>query len=292
MSFFLQTLLEGISTGILYAISGLGFLMIYRSSRALNMAHGGFMTFGALLFLICSLWGNWPFIVSFPVALVGSLVLGILVERFLMRPLKSKTMIQGILMTLGLALILRGAINTIIDTSTLSFPDFLSKSIDLKWTNVQISSLHIGAFLLGSAFLALFWFFLRHTPQGICLRSVAQNPLTARSVGIRLKWIFSFSWAVAALACAVSGILIGIANGILPNTLGATGLAVFPVVVLGGLGSFLGAALGGILIGLIQCLTTAYMGAPLGEISPFIVLFLFLILKPSGLVGSIDFEKV
>jgi len=151
---------------------------------------------------------------------------------------------------------------------------------------------YVAAFIIGILFLILFGLFFKYSSQGIYMRSVADNQPAALSLGVHVRRVFALSWAIAALVCAMSGIVLGIINGINVHELSAIGLKVFPVVILGGLDSIGGAILGGIIIGLLETFTGGYVSSSLREIIPYIVLIFILMVKPYGLFGLVEIERV
>ncbi len=294
MAFFLQLLLNGVSLGLLYGVSAIGFVLIYRSSGLLNFAHGGMIAFGAVAFLALSTWAGWPIILSFAITLAGSFILGIILERCFMRPLLGRdNPVQTILMTLGLALMLKSFLSFIFGAEIYHYPAFLSETFTLTWGDLHLSPVHMSVFIVGILFLVLCGLFFSFSSQGLAIRSVGENRTAARSLGVRTKRVFALSWATAALLCAVSGIMLSMMNGgVHIHPLGPMGLKVFPVVILGGLNSIGGAILGGIVIGLLETLTGGYISQSLQNIIPFIALVLILMLKPSGLFAQAKIERV
>jgi len=292
MEFFLQLLVSGISLGFLYALSALGFVMIFKSSSVLNFAHGELMAIGAFLFLALSAWADLPIVLAFALTLAGSFILGFILERFFLRPLIGEALIQVIMLTLGLALMFRGLLLFIFGGDIHDYPDFLPEALSLKWGAIQIPAVYVAAFIIGILFLVLFGLFFKYSSQGIYMRSVADNQPAALSLGVHVRRVFALSWAIAALVCAISGIVLGIMNGINVHELSSIGLKVFPVVILGGLDSIGGAILGGVIIGLLETFTGGYISTSLREIIPYIVLIFILMVKPYGLFGLVEIERV
>ena len=292
MAFFLQLLLDGVSLGFLYGISAIGFVLIYRSSCLLNFAHGGMIAFSAVVFLALSTWAGWPIILSFAITLAGSFVLGLILERCFVRPLLARdNLIQTLLMTLGLALMLKGLLSFLFGAETYHYPVFLPEALSLTWGNLHLTPIHISVFIVGFLFWILCLLFFAFSSQGLAMRSVAENRIAAQSLGVRVKRVFALSWAIAALLCAVSGIMLSMMNGVHIHTLSTLGLKVFPVVILGGLNSIGGAILGGIIIGLLETFSGG-LSQSLQDIIPYIALVLILMLKPSGLFGQAKIERV
>ena len=291
MDFFLQLLANGISLGFLYALSALGFVIIFKSSNVLNFTHGALMAIGAFLFLALSVWAGLPIILAFALTLAGSFTLGFLLEKFFLRPLIGKTLISVIMLTLGLALMFRGLLTFIFGENIYGYPKFLPETLSLKWGGIQISAVYVAAFTIGALSLIVFGFFYKYSSQGIYMRSVADNKPAALSLGVHVRRSLALSWAIAALICAISGVLFGIINGVNVHALNSIGLKMLPVVILGGLGSIRGAILGGITIGLLETFTGAYISSSLREIMPYIVLVFILMVKPYGLFGMVETKR-
>ena len=291
MEIFFQLLIIGLSIGFLYALAALGFVMIFKSSSVLNFAHGELLAIGAFLFLVLSAWAKVPIIVAFAVTLAGSFILGFIVERFFLRPLIGEALIQVIMLTVGLAAMFKGLLLFIFGGDIHVYPKFLPESLNIDMGSFQIPAVYIATFIIGILFLILFGLFFKYSSQGIYMRSVADNQPAALSLGVHVRRVFALSWAIAALVCAMSGIVLGILNGISVHDLSMIGLKVFPVVILGGLDSIGGAIVGGVIIGLLETFTGWYSSS-LKEIIPYIVLVLILMIRPYGLFGLVEIERV
>lgn len=292
MEFFFQLLLNGLAIGFIYAIAALGFVMIYKSSSVLNFAHGELLAIGAFIFLILVAWAKLPIVVAFILTLAGSFVLGFIIERLFLRPLVGEALIQVIMLTVGLAAMFKGLMLFFFGGNLFNYPTFLPEGLSLQWGRIYISSVYVAAFIMGMIFLVVFGLFFKYSSQGIYMRSVADNQPAALSLGVHVRRVFALSWAIAALVCAMSGIVLGIINGINVHDLSAIGLKVFPVVILGGLDSIGGAILGGVIIGLLETFTGGYISTSLREVVPYIVLVLILLIKPYGLFGLVEIERV
>jgi branched-chain amino acid transport system permease protein len=292
MDFFLQLLVNGISLGLLYALSALGFVMIFKSSSVLNLAHGELLAIGAFVFLVFTAWAHLPVIISFALTLIGTFFLGFLVERLFLRPLIGEKLIEVIMMTLGLGIMFRGLLLFIFGGDIHAYPRFLPEGMSLQWGNIIIPSVNVATFIIGILFLIVFGLFFKYSSQGIYMRSVADNQPAALSLGVHVRRVFAMSWAIAFIVAAMSGIVLGIMNGVNVYNLSVVGLKVFPVVILGGLDSIGGAILGGIIIGLLETFTGGYISTSLREIIPYIVLVIILMVKPYGLFGLVEIERV
>ncbi len=292
MEFFFHLLINGLSLGFLYALSALGFVMIFKSSSVLNLAHGEFLAIGAFLFLVLVSWAKLPIVLAFILTLVGTFALGFVVERLFLRPLIGENLIEVIMMTLGLGIMLKGLLLFIFGGDIKVYPDFLPEALNLQIGSILVPSVNVAAFIIGIIFLIIFGVFFKYSSQGIYMRSVADNQPAALSLGVHVKRVFALSWAIAFLVAAMSGIVLGILNGISVHDLSAIGLKVFPVVILGGLDSIGGAILGGVIIGLLETFTGGYISTSLREIVPYIVLVFILMVKPYGLFGLVEIERV
>ena len=292
MEFFFHLLIQGLSVGFLYALAALGFVMIFKSSSVLNFAHGELLAIGAYIFLAFSVWWKLPIYLSFLLTLVGTFAMGFVIERLFLRPLIGEALIEVIMLTVGLAAMFKGLLLVIFGGNLFNYPDFLPAGLTIKWGAINIPPVYVASFIIGVIFLSIFGFFFKYSSQGIYMRSVADNQPAALSLGVHVRRVFAMSWAIAALVCAISGIILGIMNGINVHDISVMGLKVFPVVILGGLESIGGAIIGGLIIGLIETFTSGYISASLKEVVPYIVLVFILLVKPYGLFGLVEIERV
>jgi len=292
MEFFLQLFFQGLSIGFLYALAALGFVMIFKSSSVLNFAHGELLAIGAFIFLAFSVKWNLPIPISFLLTLVGTFAMGFVIERLFLRPLIGEALIEVIMLTVGLAAMFKGIMLFIFGGNLHNYPDFLPKNLTIQMGTINIPPVYVATFIIGLIFLIIFGLFFKYSSQGIYMRSVADNQPAALSLGVHVRRVFALSWAIAALVCGMSGIILGIMNGINVHELSGMGLKVFPVVILGGLESIGGAIIGGLIIGLLETFTGGYISTSLKEVIPYIVLVFILLVKPYGLFGLVEIERV
>ncbi len=292
MDFFLQLLVNGICIGFLYGISAMGFVMIFKSSSVLNFAHGELLALGAFIFLTLVTSAQLPIWAAFILTLIGTFILGFVIERLFLRPLIGEPLIEVVMLTVGLASVFKGGMLLIWGGNLHNYPDFLPESLSVQWGPINLPPVYSAAFLIGIVFLLLFGLFFKFSSQGIYMRSVADNQTAALSLGVHVKRVFALSWAIAALVAGMSGIILGIMNGINVHELSSVGLKVFPVVILGGLDSIGGAIIGGIIIGLLETFTGGYISTSLRDVIPYIALVVILLLKPYGLFGLVEIERV
>jgi branched-chain amino acid transport system permease protein len=294
MAFFLQMLVTGIVVGSVYALVALGFVLIYKSSDAINFAQGEFLLVGSYVCLTLITFYNIPFIAALLLTLIFSAILGFVVERIVLRPFIGEPVISMIMATIGLSSILAGFVHIIWGHETRVFPEIFSK-IPVKLGEVVIAPVHIWAFGIVVVMLILFTLFFKYSKLGIAMRATADDQQAAMSMGISVKTIFAVAWAIAAIVSAVGGVLLGNINGV-NASLSAIGLKVLPVAILGGLDSIPGAIVGGLIIGIIESMTGGYLdplvGGGLKEVMPFVLLVFILMFKPYGLFGKKEIERV
>lgn len=297
MSYFFQLVVSGVVVGSIYALSALGFVLIYKSSRVLNIAHGQFIAAGAFITYALTVWAGIPIYVSFPVSMVLTFFLAMSVERIFLRRLIGEPIISVIMVTIGLMSILDGLIYlTPFGTENFSFPPFLPTTpigiggVSISWTQL------VGVIITFTLIAGFTWFFKKST-VGISMRAVSDDQLAAMSIGISVPRVFGLAWAMAGLSAAAAGGIIGNITGLNFDTLHAFGIVVFPVVILGGLDSILGAVVAGIIMGLIQQFAGGYLDGHwglngTGEVMPYIILLVILLFKPHGLFGIHEIERV
>jgi branched-chain amino acid transport system permease protein len=292
MDFFIQLLVNGISIGLLYGLSAMGFVMIFKSSSVLNFTHGELLAFGAFLFLALITWAKLPLPVAFLATLAGCFALGFFIERVFLRPLIGEPLIFVIMLTVGLAAMFKGLLLLVWGGNLHTYPEFLPEAMGIHWGIIHVAPVYVATLVIGMVFLVLFGLFFKYSSQGIYMRSVADNQRAALSLGVHVKRVFALSWAIAALVAGMSGIVLGIINGINVHDLSAIGLKVCPVVILGGLDSIGGAVIGGLIIGLLETFTGGYLSPSLRDVVPYMVLVVILLVKPYGLFGLKEIERV
>ncbi|MBN1829064.1 MAG: branched-chain amino acid ABC transporter permease [Deltaproteobacteria bacterium] len=292
MEFFVQILINGLNIGFLYGLAAMGFVMIFKSSSVLNFAHGELLAFGAFFFLTLVSAAKLPLPVAFMGALALCFALGFVVERIFLRPLIGEPLIYVIMLTVGLASIFKGLMLLVWGGNLYMFPPILPAKLSITFAGITIPPVYLLSTSIGILFLIFFGLFFKYSSQGIYMRSVADNQSAALSLGVHVRRVFALSWAIAALVAGMSGIVLGIINGVNVHDLSSIGLKVFPVVILGGLDSIGGAILGGVIIGLLESFTGGYLSASLKDVVPYMALIVILIIRPYGLFGLVEIERV
>lgn len=294
MESIIQSLISGIVVGSIYALIALGFVLIYKSTAVINFAQGELLMFGAYLCLTLVVAFKIPFWLAFLSTLLAAALVGLLLERLFLRPMIGEPAISIIMLTIGLASLLKGIIHMIWGSETLVYPTIFPTE-PLNIGGIVVSQVYLYSVFFAVLCLVLFNLFFRFSRSGIAMRAVANDQQAAQSMGISIRKIFAIAWAIAAVVAAVGGILIGNINGV-NASLSSFGLKVFPAVILGGLDSIPGAILGGFIIGILEALSGIYLD-PLfeggsKEVVPFIILVIVLMIKPYGLFGTEEIEKI
>lgn len=294
--YFLQLVISGLVVGSIYSAVALGFVVIYKATRVVNFAQGELLMVGAYVCYAFLVQAKLPFWAAFLVTLGVGMVLAVGVERLVLRPMIGEPIISIIMVTIGLSLVLRSLVVMIWKTDILVYQPKLFPPDLIQIGGVPVSLEFLWCFLLSLFLLAVFSVFFKFSRAGVAMRATAFNQQVAQSMGISVKQIFMLSWVISAVISAIGGILIGNINGI-NNSLYHFGLKVFPATILGGLDSILGAALGGLIIGVLENLSDGLCKTYLDlsgvkEVAPYVILVLILMIKPYGLFGTKEIERV
>ena len=294
MDILLQVIVSGLATGGLYGLIALGFVLIYKATSVLNLAMGEFMTLGAFVCFTLLTQFNIPFPLALLLTLVAAVVLGVLVERLILRPLIGEPIISVIMVTIGLGVILKGLIYMVWTPTFRNFPEiFPPEPLDLSFAIVP-SGLWWG-FVLAVIGTLIFLAIFKFSRTGVAMRAVASDQQAALSMGISVRWVFALAWCFGAMASVIGGIVIGNISGI-SVYMGDIGLKVLAVIILGGLDSIGGAILGGFIIGVLENLTGLYIDPLVGggakNVASFFILVFILMIRPYGLFGKELIERV
>jgi len=292
--FLSSQIITGLATGGIYALVALGFVLIYKSTDVINFAQGDLLMVGAYVGWALTTAGL-PFPLAFVLTLILAALLGLLIERVVLRPMIGEPIIAVIIVTLGLSSMLRGLVFFVASTEVRRFPEDIFPITPVQLGPFFVPQIYAWALAIAALAVVVLTGFFRFSRQGIALRAAADDQQAAMSMGIRISWAFALSWALSAAVAAAAGILLGNLTGV-NFTLADIGLQVFPVVILGGLDSIPGAIVGGLVIGVLQNLASGYLdpcvGGGLKNVFPFFVLVAILMLKPYGLFGRERIERV
>jgi len=291
--FFTEVLVGGLLSGVMYSLVAIGFVLIYKTSGVLNFSQGALLLFAALTFVSLVERGV-PFAVAFVITFAVMVVLGITIERAVLRPLTNKPAITLFMATLGLSYIIEGAAQLLWGTQVHGL-DLGIEDIPFDVGGVFISQFDIFAALVAAGMVAILSAFFRYTRIGLGFRAVADDQFAALAVGLKLPWIWASVWAAAGLVALVAGLLWGARLGV-QFSLSLVVLKALPVLVLGGFDSIVGAIIGGLVIGASEKLAEVYIGEYFGGgiegWFAYVIALAFLLIRPSGLFGQKLVERV
>lgn len=286
-----QLFFTGISVGIIYGLVALGFVLIYKSSKIFNFAQGEMVMVGAFL--------TWSFLGLFHLPLLLGLILslgvagvvGYYLERFPFRRMIGQSILALIMATLAIAVFFRGlAILLWSDFIGIKFPAVIPEKT-LYLFHIPFSTIHLWNLLLALLMVVGLTIMFQYTSMGLQMRAAAESQKIAQSMGIRVTRVIAQSWAIAAMVSTIGGFLLGYYRGI-DFGLAQIGLIAVAAALVGGLESFKGAIIGGLIIGLAETFTGFYIGRNLKEVMPFIVMVFVVCFKPHGLFGLKEIERV
>jgi branched-chain amino acid transport system permease protein len=334
MQTLIECLIGGVFTGGLYALIALGFVLIYKATGIINFAIGELMLWGACLSwtLLAPQASGLPILIVFPLTLFFAGLLAALTERIVLRPMIGQPIISSIMITIGLASILKGLAEFIWmsgifwkDVFRPPIPFFLPPfgykvvpaadpggfwNVELaakflptytpiksaQVLGITISASDLWGLVVGACAVVVFMIFFKYSRLGLAMRATSSDQMVAQSMGISVGRVFGVSWVMAGIAAALSGMILGNRNAEISSEMLSYGLMVFPVVILGGFDSIGGAILAGIIIGVLQNLSGVYLTQSMGQnvqnVVPFVILVVILFIRPYGLFGKPIIERV
>lgn len=291
---FLNYTINGLLLGQVYALLALGFVVIYRASKVFNFAQGELMLLGAYTVWSLSLGANLSPWLAIPLAFLAALAYGWLIERLFFSRLVGESVFSMVMVTIGLVILMRGVVLVIWGAADRQFPALLPTMPVIVGELILPTSMLIGAGVTLILTLAL-WYFFNRTRAGLSLTAVAEDPYTAISMGIGVKRAVTLAWMLGTSIATIGAVIL--LNGRSLNVQSADiALAALPVALLAGLESIGGLMLAGAIVGIIQSLVAAYIDPKLGgsasSIVPFVFMLFILVVRPTGLFGWRNIERV
>lgn len=290
-----QLVLNGLIVGTLYGVVAMSFVLIYKASQVVNFAQGEFLLIGAwVCWWFLTTW-QIPFIWGFLFTLVFMTLFGVLLQLVVLRPLIGEPVISVIMVTIGLSIFFQALMKWMFGVFAQPFPEiFPVRQVNVL--GLQVQTAYLMSLGISLAIMAGFGVFFQYSKYGLAMRATAFNQQVAQSLGISVRQVFAMSWAISAMVSAVAGVVVGVVNGV-SSALSFYGIKVFPAVILGGLDSVIGAVVGGIIVGVLENVAhfvdAEYLNwGNMFAIAPFYVLVLILLVKPYGLFGTKDIERV
>jgi branched-chain amino acid transport system permease protein len=295
MEMFLQLLVTGIMLGGVYGLVALGLVIIYKSSRVLNLAHGAFLMVLSFLTWTFAEPLHLPMWLAIIIVLAISMAAGMFVERIVLRPLIGQPILATIIVTLAMSFFLEGLAVLSWGGNIVTYTRFLPKS-PFIWGDIVISQSYVWSSVVVVIFFIMLYAFFHYSKHGLAMQMVSEDHQVARSLGINVRTVFAQTWVFALIMAAVAGILYGALHNISDVNAEIGVVKAIPVVLLGGLNSLPGAVVGGLIVGVAEMVGAGYIDPIVGggfkDVVPLILMLLILLIKPYGLFGWVRIERI
>jgi branched-chain amino acid transport system permease protein len=289
MNQFLHQVLSGLATGGIYASVALALVMIYQATHLVNFAQGEMAMFATYL-AWALLQAGVPYWGAFAITVAGAFVLGVAIERIVIRPVENAPILAVVIVFIALLVIFNSIAGWIFSYTIKPFPSpFPAAPL---FGNSYVSSHELGSMAITLVVLLLLFVFFRFTPLGLAMRAAAQNPVSSRLVGIRVGWMLALGWGLAAAIGAIAGMMVAPTVFLEPNKMGGILLYAFAGALLGGIDSPGGAVLGGFIVGVLENVVGAYIGTELKLTLALVVIVGVLVVRPSGMFGKVHVVRV
>jgi branched-chain amino acid transport system permease protein len=286
-----QFVISGLTTGSIYALIALGFCIIHNATGIVNFTQVDFVTLGGLMMYTFLLKWGLPLPLAFVLGVLAVTAVGALVERVAIRPAKSRAVIVLIFITIGVSILMRGVFKIIWGKNQMALPSF-SGDTPIMVLGAAVLPQSLWIFFITVAVVILLHVFFNKTRVGKAMRATSFNPKAAALMGVNVNRMILFSFALSGALGAVAGIIIVPITTLSCDTGVMLGLKGFAAAVLGGYGNSLGAIIGGLLLGVLESLGAGVISSTYKDVMAFTVLLLVLFMKPSGILGHGDKERV
>jgi branched-chain amino acid transport system permease protein len=295
MTFFLQLAVTGFALGMIYALVAIGFVIILKCSDAFNLAQGHFVMIGGYLGYTFLVTFGLPIWATLILAIAVAIIMGLLIERLMLRPLMGQSDLAVIMMTIALFTVLEGLATLIWGGEYKTYHGLLP-TLNLKLGQISIPPESLIGLLVSFFCVTMLLLLFRYTKIGLAMRATAEDLQVVQSVGIRATTVYAVSWVIACVVGVIGGILLGGVSGVTTH-MSEIGLKAFAVVLLGGVNSIGGAIIAGIILGVLENVAAGYLdpllpGGGLAQVFPFLVMIIVLIFKPHGLFGLVRIERI
>ena len=289
---FLQQVVSGAAVGIVYALVALGFVMVHKSTQVFNFAQGELMMLGAFCAYTFIILFGLPFWLGGILAVASVALFGVMLDRVLLRRMVGSRPFTIFMLTVGIGFCIRSIVMLVPmwGTDTYSLPSPLQGRV-FSFSGLIISADHAVILLTAAVVTTGLFLFFQFTRLGLAMRAIAQNPLAASYLGVRVDSLFSIVWALSAAAAALAGVMLAPLSFVHAD-MGQIGLKAIPAAVLGGFDSLPGAIVGGLIIGVVESLAGFYCPEGVKDVAAYVVLLVVLAVKPRGLFGHPDVKKV
>ena len=296
MTFLLQLVITGFALGMVYALIAIGFVIILKCSEAFNIAQGHFVMLGGYLAYTFLVTFDLPIWVSLILIMVTAILIGLLIERLTLRPLVGQPVIAIVMMTVALSTVFEGLATLIWGGEYKAYHGVLP-TVTLRLGELSIPSETTIGMIVSIVAVVILMILFRYTKIGLAMRATAEDEQVVQSAGIKVTTVYALSWGIACVVGVIGGIILGGVSGVMVEMHGI-GLKAFAVVLLGGVNSIGGAIVAGITLGVLENVAAGYLdpmlpaGGGLANVFPFIVIVIVLIVRPHGLFGLAEIERV
>lgn len=287
----LQLIINGLITGSLYSLAALGLVMIFKTSDIVNFSQGEMAMFNTFMAFTLLTTLKVPYYLAFFLTIIFAAIMGLIIQKIVIDPLKDAPLLSSMIATLGLIMILNGLAGNIFGFETKSFPKLVQgENIQILGTSVEPNSLAT----MGITFfiMLLLLYFFKYTKTGLALRASAQNPEAAQLMGISVNKVVTLTWIISAVLSGVAGMLIAPITFLDVSMMADMHLKSFAAAVLGGFNTFGGPVVGGLLLGIAENIFGKYISLSWKTVFSFALIILMLIIKPNGLLGKTYRKKV
>ena len=295
MTSIIQAILDGICIGAIYGLGAMGLVVIQKSSGVFNLAQGMFMMFGGFVTANLTLNLGLPMWLGTIVSMGVMAVIGMLLNLIIMRPLAGESAFTQLMATIGMMSIMYGIIMAIWGTDPYIYPGEIIPLGNIKILGITLSPSYVNGLIIALIACIVLSEYYRRSKEGTAMRATSEDEELAASVGIKVTKVLKLTWSIGAACAALSGVLFGMLGSV-NYMLGEIGLmAIMPVLVFGGLESFLGALLAGFIVGVVNMIAGVYLEVKLPGITgvvPLVIMLLILIVKPYGLFGEKRIERI
>ncbi len=298
MTDLVQLLVQGIALGAVYGLVALGFVVIYKATEVINFAHGELLLLGAYLVYALRIEAGLPFFAAVPVAIALMVAVGWVIERSVLRRMVGRPTFAVVMITIGLAIVLRQLVTAVAGYDDRSIGDPWGAST-ASLGDVQVNVVSLVTVGVVAALVAAFFAFFRGTKAGVAMRAAALDQEAALAVGIPVRSVYAWSWMIAAATATVGGVFLASFPATLHPGLGFVAFRAFPAAIVGGLDSPGGAIAGGLLIGLTEVLVQAYqpqyapwLGNNVHVVAAYLLMIVVLMFRPYGLFGTREVERL
>jgi branched-chain amino acid transport system permease protein len=296
VTFLLQLMVSGFALGMIYALVTIGFVLIFKCSKAFNIAQGQFVMIGGYLGFTFLVTFHLPIWASLLAAVAVAIVMGLAIERLTLRPLIGQPILAVVMMTIALATILEGLATLIWGGEYKTYHGVLP-TITLKIGEISVPPEMTIGLLVSIATVIILMLLFRYTKSGLAMRATAEDEQVVQSAGIKVTTVYALSWVIACVVGVIAGILLGGISGVM-IPMSNVGLKALAVALLGGMDSIGGAILAGIILGVAENVAAGYLdpllpaGGGLANVFPFIIIIIVLVFRPHGLFGLAEIERI